>query len=194
MSCKLTIAQFAQRLQQAAFTGPAATAIGALENFTYAASPVVPQGKYWLVVAASVLHDVPSGDADTGANEAATLYLVNNPSLRPSMTGLYGQQKIFGSHKMGTPDTTDLCNWLPVDSSCSVRIDYQISNDVNPAVGVTTPFEQTLIRGGVPLILPQNCFLMVTNATPGCDGPLNAQLTLKLWYALMDQTESVDWF
>lgn len=192
MTCKLSVGQIAQRMQQRAYTGPIATNVGGTYNFTYATSDVVPQGKSWLVTGASVALN-SSGGVES-PNQVPELYLLRAGSPMPPNVGAYKQQAIFLSLVLGVPTPATVCNGLPVDPNYGVRVDDCIGDDVVQPGGQGTPQVVNMLRGRVPLLMGQGEALLAHNSGNNTGGVLHAILTLTIRFVEFDQRDSVDWF
>lgn len=191
-TCKLSIGQLSQRMQLRSYLGPAATAIAGTYNFTYAASDVVPTGKFWLMLGASVVLDT-NGVAEA-PNQVPEFYLLKAGAIvPPNANQPYKQQAIFGSHVLGASSPSAICNGIPVDPAYAVRIDDAISNDVTQPGGQGSPQVVNLLRGRVPVIFGPGQAAMVTNHGNNTGGGIHAQMTLSILIIELDQNDTFDW-
>ena|SRR5579872_292680 len=198
MSCKLSIGEFARRLQMRTYQGLPAGNVGSTNNFAYVVSDTVPANKFWLVLFAQAICD-GSGGSDPLANNLG-LYLLN-PSAKvpPNVIGKnggqnnYAQQPIFLCHKGGAPFLSAYCNAGPLDPTMAIKIDDTISMDTVPPTGIATPYTESFLRGRKYLIVPEGHTLLVTNwFNANTGGQLAAQLSLSIQFAELAQGEDVD--
>ena len=167
-----------QRLQFRAYDGPIATGIGANYNFTYAASDVVPRGKYWEVLYAS------ANLYGATPNQNPILFLLfPGAPIPPNVGSPYARVPLFSQ-------SAAQCNGLPIITPFGMRVDRMTGADINMGAGVTAPYEQNLLRDGVPLLVPPGCALLVYNGGdyPG-GGVVAGQIGLKIAFTELDLSE-----
>lgn len=192
MGCKVTSSQIAKRLQYRSYTGPKVTGIAGLKNFGYVSSDVVPVSKYWAVTAASLFIN---GFLGAIASQVGNLYAINPGAPLPSNNGSYVQQRLFLSFQDGVPNPANQGNGVPVDPTLGFRVDDFTAGDSGTS-SLNTPVEVNVLgRGRKPLILPAGWALVGHNGAINGAGFIGIQLTLKISFVELPDTQDCDsWF
>lgn len=173
---------FIQRMQFAAYTGKASTAVGSNFNWAYALSDRVPLGRYWEVIYASV---VCLGGSATAVQRPA-LYLIS-PSKSPAENSQAYQADQTGFF---AGQSTQNNNGPPV-SPVALRVD-EMNDGVSQEV-VFVNSESVLLRTR-KLIVPPGWRLMAYGGAEGAGqgGNLGEQWQLKIVYSEFLSSEDTD--
>jgi hypothetical protein len=181
MSCKISLADIARRLQFRSYQGAASIVIGgSTSEYAYTLSDTVPLDKYWAVIYAAGI--IVGGAA--GATNRVGLWLCKPGPLPPNNFQPYSSNPNFFA---GT--TAALLNAPPVAQAFAIRVD-----ELNDSVGndeYNKGAERVLVRTR-KLLVPGGCTLMAYGGAYGTGngGAVGEQYQLNIGFVEFKNSET----
>lgn len=185
VSC-VDVPSFIQRSQYKSYTGPAATSLGSLTNHSYVTADSVPQGRYWVLLYASMAE--VGADTDSGGIYPGLWMLPPGPLPAPNISPYVDNPQVFADVQAVAGQRA---NGPPVLRG--IRIDEwfpSISED-----GMDAQAEVALIKTR-RILIPQSWTLLGYGGGNGSTlgGALGEQWRLNILYSefLLDEDSEVE--